>query len=97
MASRRCKGTLIKRPTGSIWIAVGDRQSLSSPHASKTAQSPRFGQPCPCQQLCASPVVRMQEEGSRVVLARECVLHPAAQIKGTSASDIHQKAFNAEP
>lgn len=33
----------------------------------------------------------------RARLAGRCELHPAAQIKGTSASNIHQKAFNAQP
>lgn len=33
----------------------------------------------------------------RATLAGRCELHPAAQIKGTSASNIHQKAFNAQP
>lgn len=33
----------------------------------------------------------------RATLAARCELHPAAQIKGTSASHIHQKAFNAQP
>lgn len=33
----------------------------------------------------------------RATLAGRCELHPAAQIKGTSAGHIHQKAFNAQP
>lgn len=51
----------------------------------------------PALQCCPQGVDVGGEVVFRAALAGRCELHPAAQIKGTSAGHIHRKAFNAQP
>jgi len=86
-AGRACGGRehLPSSPKGKVLprMVAGDKDSFA--HASSSR--------------CPVPVLRgcRRRAAGAAVAGRRCALHPAARVKGASASDIHQKTFNAQP